>query len=362
MRRISKYLFTIFLSLAICGCLKEEGLKRPFISYAPVEIGDNWQISLPAVENIDATKLLNIYKEFYNDERTWPVKSFLVFRNGKLVAESYLKDENDRINKSAIWSCTKQVSGIMAGFALYEGYIESVTDTIGKYIPEYIKNHRDKSQITFEDVLTMRTGISFNNDVNTDIFRKHYTANSVDYVLGLPLDHQSGTFFNYSDGDPQIFSAIIQKTTGKPLDEYCDKKFFSKIGLTNYEWKRYSDGITLGAIGLMMPPRELAKIAQCVCDSGKLNNVQVIPKTWITEMLKIRVPETQHQDIGFGYYWWISDQRNLFFMFGHGGQFAVVYPKKRLIIVITGLEQVGDQAFWYKEVLSYTDRINSFSN
>ena len=62
--------------------------------------------------------LTEIYKDFHADENIWQVRSLLVFRNGKLVAESYTKDDNDITTPRAIWSATKQVVGLLTGIAL----------------------------------------------------------------------------------------------------------------------------------------------------------------------------------------------------------------------------------------------------
>lgn len=87
----------------------------------------------------------------------------LVFRNGKLVAESYTKEDADRITPRAMWSCTKQVVGLLTGIALEKGLIHSVDDNIGKYLPETV-DYPDKKDITIEQLLTMRSGIDYSND------------------------------------------------------------------------------------------------------------------------------------------------------------------------------------------------------
>jgi CubicO group peptidase (beta-lactamase class C family) len=350
------------ICMFISGCLKEGELVRPFSTFKPVALDDGWELSWPTKENVDSAALVQIYEDLYAHDKAWTLKSMLVFRNGKLIAESYLKDDADRTRYNAIWSCTKQVTSIITGFAVDEGYIQSLDDPISKYLPDEVASHPDKKDITLADLLTMRSGIYFDNGSESDVFRTHSTESSVDYVLGNELKWQPGTYYQYNDGAPQIVSAIIQKTTGMTLANYARQKFFSKIGLTKYEWKDYSDGITLGAFGLMMPPRELAKVAQCVCDSGMWNNEQVISPEWLKQMLTIRVPNV-HDDIGFGYFWWISDERRLVHTHGHGGQFAIAYPLNHLVVVVTALEQLEDDfSLSAQEVLSFSDRINAISN
>ncbi len=346
----------IFLMFVLTSCLKDEEVNLPFRGFTPLQTDDGWEISGPAAEHLDSAALVKIYKDLYASEKAWEIRSMLVFRNGKIVAESYLKSESDREARRAIWSCTKQVTSLVTGIALEEGYIRSVDDPISAYLPE-VSGHPDKKDITIDNLLTMRSGIFFDNGIESDVFRRHKTASSIEYVLGNTLEWQPGTYYQYNDGAPQLISGIIQQATGMSMAEYAKEKFFSRIGLTNYEWVDYSDGVTIGAFGLLMPPRELAKIAQCVCDSGRCRGQQVVPYSWLQQALDTKVPGL-HGNIGFGYYWWTNQAEGYAFMWGHGGQYAIIYPGKRLLVVFTSLEQVDDDAaFWYESALGFANRV-----
>jgi CubicO group peptidase (beta-lactamase class C family) len=331
----------IILAFIITSCLKEEAMKKPYTGFNPVDISDGWGISTPSSEQIDSLALDKIYKEVYADDNMWMTKSMLVFRNGKLVAESYLKDDDDRTRTDAIWSCTKQVNSIITGIAIERGFIHNVTDSIGVYLPDYITKHPDKAGITLQYLLEMKSGIAFDNGTQSDIFRQHKTDNSLEYVLGLSLKSTPGTEFYYKDGDPQIVSGIVQAATGKTLDEYGKEVLFDPLVITNYKWDRYSDGVTLGAFGILTCPRELAKVAQCVLDSGRHNGQQIIPVNWWQEMLSPKVPDAGGNR-SFGYFWWSVPSKGYWFMWGHGGQYAFLIPEKRMMVVITSLSQVDD--------------------
>ena len=119
----------LILAVILClcqGCLKEDTINRTFTNLAPLETDDGRAVSSPEAEHIDADGLNKMYKELYEDENSWALRSMLVFRNRKLVAESYFKDEADRYNKRAIWSCTKQITSLVVGIAIQEGYIKSL--------------------------------------------------------------------------------------------------------------------------------------------------------------------------------------------------------------------------------------------
>lgn len=268
------------------------------------------------------------------------LKSLLVFRNGNLVAESYLKDDNDRIKPDAIWSNTKQINGIITGIAINRGYI-SIHDSLEMYLGDYTTRYPDKKGITVEDLLTMRSGIAFDNGYMNDALRNKNIENSLDYILEMDLEDKPGTNFKYKDSDPHLLSAIVQRTTGKPMDEFGKEVLFDRLNVKNYSWCRYKDGITLGSWGILITPRELAKIAQCILDNGKHNGEQVIPASWLQTMLSPHIANAHH-DLAFGYLWWIYPVKNIYFTWGHGGQYAIIIPSKNMLVVITSLSQVDD--------------------
>lgn len=328
--------------LIFSSCLKEKpSINQPYKGFTPVELNDGWSISNPSNENINFEQLDGIYRDVFANKKLWMVKSLLVFRNGSLIAESYLKDDSDRTKPDAIWSNTKQINSIITGIAINNGYIHNIHDSIEMYLPEYTSRFPNKSTITIEDLLTMRSGIAFDNGYMNDVLRNNKIENSLEYIFNMDLEDAPGTVFKYKDSDPHILSAIVQKATGKPMDVYGKEVLFDRLNISNYSWCRYKDGVTLGSWGISTTPRELAKIAQCVLDNGKYKGEQVIPSSWLTSMLSPHIPDAHHE-LAFGYLWWSYPSKNIFFTWGHGGQYAFIIPSKNMLVVITSLSQVDD--------------------
>ncbi len=48
----------------------------------------------------------------------------------------------------------------------------------------------------------------------------------------------SGEVFNYSNGDPNLISAIITRLTGMPAEDYAREKLFTTLGTTDWHWDR----------------------------------------------------------------------------------------------------------------------------
>lgn len=350
----------VLLAILLSGCLKNDDLNQPFVSYEPVNIEDGLILSNPSDENIDPDALNEIYKDIYTDDNLWSLRSLLVFRNEKLVSEAYLKSDQDITTKHLIWSCTKQVVGIITGIAIESGLIDDIDDPISDYFNTELENHQDKSAITIRNLITMQSGIEYYNDgVNgqTDKMLRQIPDNSVEFILNLPINATEGSEFHYNDGNPHLMSALIQKTAGKPTDKWANDVFFSKIEMTNFNWVRYKDGVTLGGYGIETTPREMAKMALCVSNNGMYKGLQVIDSSWVKEMISPQV-KIDGSDYSFGYYWWLDNVRGIHFMWGHGGQFAFIVPSKNLVVIMTSIPNTqGDYQIQADEALPIVDRI-----
>jgi CubicO group peptidase (beta-lactamase class C family) len=361
MRKLTTTLI-ILLPFILASCLKEEPLKIPFQTYSPLDIGDGWEIAEPASVGIDGEALKEVYKYVHEEDNVWQIRSLLVFRNNKLVAESYTKDPKDRTNLHPIWSCTKQVIGILTGIAVDKNLI-SVSDKISAHLPQ-VANYPNKSEITIENLLMMKSGIDYNNDgYNGEDAKlaREIPANSLDFVLGLGMHSAVGTKYLYKNSDPHLLSAIIQEKVGKTTRDWAKDVLFDKIGVTNLEWRTYKDGITFGGFGILTTPREMGKIGQLVANNGLWNGEQIVSKHWLDEMTSAKVSpdETPYTGVGFGYLWWRDIQRNVDFAAGHGGQYILINRDKNLTVVITSERHPsGDYTLPVDTALSIFDRIN----
>lgn len=330
---MNKYLF--LLAILLSSCMTEGPIKNTFDTFVPKNIYDGWEISNPSEEGIDSNQLAQIYKDFHNDNDLWMVRSLLVFRNNKLIAESYTRNPDDIITRRGFWSCTKQVTGVLIGIAIDKGIIQSIDDSIGKYIPEIIKKYPDKGKITIKQLLTMSSGLNFKNygwSSDDSQILQRIPNSFLEYSLQKEFVNQPGEKFDYKDSDPTILAAVIQNIVKKPFDEWANEVLFSKIGLNNIGWERYKDGYTIGSFGILSTPREMVKISQLVLNGGKWNNEQIISKEWLETMIS---PIMDADDKRFGYLWWSYPEHNTYFMAGNGRQLIFNFPEKNLIVAIT---------------------------
>ncbi len=328
------------LALILLSCLKEENLKLPFTPPVPIQTDDGWPISTPASQSMDTETLYNIIEDFCIDKNCWQTRSLIVARHGCLIAESYMKDPSDQYNPCAVWSCTKQILALLTYMAIENGYLADIDLCIEQFLPEQTSSHPDKKGITLRHLLTMTSGIGFNNSgLNGDTNRllRREPKNSVNYILSLPMHSIPGERFNYNDGDPQIVSAILASLLGMSVKQWSFKHLFNRMSITNYEWLDYPDGITLGAFGLMLTPRDLTKFGQLVLDGGIWNGKRILSEESIAAIIHPQIEPGQTNYLGqsFGLYWWIDTGRNIAYMHGQGGQYVLIDKINDIVVSVT---------------------------
>ena len=350
----------IFISLlfTIIGCMRTEDQSLPFKSFGPQELNDGIEISSPSNQNVDSTKLIETFRRLTDDENLWSIRSLLVLRNGKLIAENYFRDEEDISQRHLIWSFTKQILSSVTGIAIQEGLIKSIDDPISDYLEE-CEQHRDKANITIRQLISMQSGIDYDNDGvggETDMLLRQIPDDMVNFILSRPMRNTPGASVYYNDGDPHLLAAIIQRASKKEGTTWVQEVFFDKLGIENIDWLLYKDGTMHGGYGIEANPRELAKFALCIADSGAYNGQQIIPKGWLAGLTA--TIENKDQDFSFGYYWWSDLKKGIHFAWGHGGQFAFIVPQKDLAIIVTSIPNTqGKYQIGSDEIMPYVDEI-----
>lgn len=319
--------FTLGLTIVTFSCLSDEDIKLPYENYIPEDISDGWELSTPTDEGFDVNKFENVYEDFFSEDLYPTAHSLLVIRHGKLVSEAYTRDVDERNQYHHLQSATKSITSILAGIAIDKGLIESEHVPIYDIIPEYFDNDVQKRTITLYHLLTMQTGLQFDNDVNTlELFNS--SGSSLKYVLKRKLEFLPGTSFYYHDGNPQLVSGVIKEVSGMTEEEFAVKYLFDPLDIENYQWEKHSDGLTFGAFGLWLKPRDMAKIGLMLEQDGIWNDERILSSEWI------EVASQVHANSDYGYYFWIRP-KNGFAAEGHGFQLIYVNQDQDLVIVVT---------------------------
>jgi len=324
------YIAVILIIFALIpACLTDPEIKLPYEGYAPVQKNDGWTLSTPAAEGFDTDAIDAVYQKIYSEDLYPAIHSLLIVRNGKLVAEAYCRDKIDRDRYNPIQSATKSITSLLTGIAIDQGLIDSVHMPLYHFIPERFDGDIRKRDITIHHILTMETGLEFDNDEHT-VELLHGSGSSLEYVLHKKLIFLPGTDWYYGDGNPQLISGVIQKTSGKSEEAFAVEHLFTPLGINNYMWERHADGLNFGAIGLWLVPRDMAKIGKLMQQDGMWEGQRIVSAEWIATSTRL---QSTHQE--YGYYWYPMNEPGAFYAQGHGGQLIYVVQRLQLVVVIT---------------------------
>ena len=284
------------------------------------------------------------------------VHAVLIARGGKLVFERYFKG-SDEINGRRvesvtfdadtlhnIKSVTKSVASLALGIAIDRGLIRGVGEPIFSFFPELSDlRSPEKDRLRLAHALTMTMGLKWveavpDNEGNNDEGRMHMASDPCRYVLGLPVTAPPGQEFFYNTGALTLVSAIVRKTTGRPLDEFARAVLFEPLGIAGFEWTRVKGDADAGG-GLRLRPRDMAKIGQLVLAGGRWNDRQIVSKAGIEAST---TPRTQASaNYSYGYLWYLGrspfNGREVHWPagLGRGGQSIRIVPELDLVVAVT---------------------------
>jgi CubicO group peptidase (beta-lactamase class C family) len=244
-------------------------------------------------------------------------------------------------------SVSKTVSSVIVGIAITRGDFKASLDTLVlKYFDvTHVKDVDDrKRRITLRHVLTMSTGLDWNEEVayddpKNDSSLMEATDDWVQYVIDRPMAQEPGKAFNYSSGVSELLAYIFEKETGQDIEEYGEKYLFAPLGMKHF-WKRTPLGVVDTEGGLYLSGADLAKIGYLYLHNGMWDGKQIVSEDWVKQSLTPFMDA--EEGFKYGFKWWLfprADTPQYVWMgIGFGGQRLMVFPKEELIVVLTGWE------------------------
>lgn len=352
----------------------------------------------------------------------------LIARNGKIVyhkAFGMADYESDRaMKKDDIFRIASQTKAITATavMMLWEEGKFQLDDPISKYIPEfknpvvldsliasdttYTTTKADR-EITIRHLLTHTSGLGYgmiDGDPRfkmiyhkagvTDLFTtKEVTIEeSVKKLAKLPLHHQPGEKFTYSEG-LDVLGYFVELQSGMPLDEFFRTRIFQPLGMDDTwfylpkskrkrlvpvqtkdgeNWVRFkgdfydenypvkgASSFFSGGAGLSSTAEDYASFLQMYLNGGEYNGIRLLSRTTVNVIMSNQIGDIWD---GYGKHYGIAFEvqnkegqgkggNSSEGTFGWGGYFNTKYfadPKEHVIGIILKQTQgnSGDQTNW----------------
>ena len=274
---------------------------------------------------------------FLQDTKT---SALLVIQDDVIRYENYFFGGDEATVFSSNSMGKSFVSALM-GFAVADGFIDSVNDPLGKYIPEFVGT--DLENIPIKACLQMASGIDFDEDTDMNSFsmRTLMGTPAMEVIAGYGVQEPPFTYRRYLSINTEILGQVIKNATGKGLGEYMEEKLWTRIGSAHDAYWTLNNGTELANGGLSISLRDYARFARLYLHEGNWNGEQLLPRDWIRNSLDISADYSKpganndgYNAIGYGYQWWVPEgDQGEFMAIGVYGQFLYVNPEQNVIIV-----------------------------
>jgi CubicO group peptidase (beta-lactamase class C family) len=336
----------LLIGLAILAYLFIPGLRPPPALPAPdYWPTKGWQTTTPEEQGFDSLKLAEGLSAI--QKARIPIHSLLLIRNGKILLEAYFYPYDGKVPHSTS-SVTKSITTTLIGIAADQGKL-SLDDRMLSFFPEYtIANLDDrKKAITLRHLASLSAGMDCSG-LPDELTVKDMEAspNWVQFALDRPMAYEPGKHWEYCGLWMHLLSAILEKATGMPAQEFARLNLFEPLGIQAGTWPMDPQGVNMGAGNLRLLPTDLAKLGLLWLQQGKWDGRQVVSSDWVHQSV-VRRFRAGNDDYGYG--WWISKglTGTNYNAVGSGGQHIALDPILNLILVTNG------GGFNYDEVIPY---------
>lgn len=281
--------------------------------------------------NYNFTKVDSLM-QYALSEKIFPGAALLVGHRGRVVyrnnfgRNTYEKNSKPIDDKSIfdLASLTKVVGTTSAAMLLYDQNKIDLNEKVGKYLPEFDNNGKDN--ITIKNLLLHNSGLP----AYKPFYKTYKTADEViDAIMKMELDFERGTKYQYSDLGMIVLQKVIEKITGKGIDEFLKENLFNKLEMKstfynpspkvwyncvptekdNY-WRMqllkgkvhdetaFLLGGVAGHAGIFSTADDLAELMYLYVNDGRVNGEQIFKKETI-ELFTRRNSEQSSRALGW---------------------------------------------------------------
>ncbi len=269
----------------------------------------------------------------------------LVIKNGYIVGQW---GDINRVDMT--FSVTKSYLSTVAGLAVDNGLIKSVTDKVNQYAWDESFEGEHNSKITWEHLLTQSSDWSGNLFGLNDWADRPPKEGSIDDWKNRKL-LEPGTVFEYNDVRVNLLAYSLLQVWRKPLPVVLKEKIMDPIGAsTTWRWYGYEnsfvnvDGVMMQSVsggghhggGIFINTLDHARFGLLFLRNGKWKNQQLLSEKWINA---VQQPSVANKN--YGYMWWLNtDQAQMksisptvYFALGYGGNYIIIDKEHDLVIV-----------------------------
>jgi CubicO group peptidase (beta-lactamase class C family) len=282
-------------------------------------------------------------------------KAVVVLHDGKVIAERYAPGYS--VDTPMLgWSMTKSVTNALLGVLVRQRKLDMMAPAS---IAAWETPGDPRHAITPDNLLRMNSGLdigqSMTANAGTAFDPTAYMVfggvpDMAAFAERAPLKAAPGTWWNYTNGNTLLLSRLIRDNAGGDAAgvlAFARRELFDKLGMRHVTLEFDAAGTPIGASHMFASARDWAKFGQLYIDDGVAGGERLLPEGWV-DYSASQTPGSGTYGYGAGF--WTNrgggqgaDYRiahgmpaDAFMARGSGGQYTIVVPSHRLVIVRLG--------------------------
>jgi CubicO group peptidase (beta-lactamase class C family) len=274
----------------------------------------------------------------------------VVAHDGRLVAERY-RPGYTKATPMLSWSMAKSVTAALVAIEVGDGRLR-LHDPAP--VPEWSDPKDPRHAITLDQLLRMSSGLAFDetygatNDVSMMLFANPDVGK---FAASVPLGAPPDTVWSYSSGTSNVVARILRDLHRGDLAaqvRFANERLFDVADMTSAFIEPDVTGTYIGSSFAFMTARDWARFGELHRNDGVWNDRRILPEGWVRY---ITTPTPKAPQGNYGAHWWLNRGKpgdpndrpwprmpaDTFAAWGHSGQFVLVIPSEKLVIVRLGL-------------------------
>ena len=339
------------------GCYLDHGRVATDIRLPPMDVKPLLpEIAGPSVVAPQSPQLAEaLDRAFAEPDRSTPrnTRAIVVMKDGRVIAERYA--DGIGIDTPLLgFSATKSVMSALSGILVRKGALK-LNDPVP--IAAWQGPGDARSEITLDHLLRHTAGLALGSSLSASLASalepvnrmKFMEPDMAAYAESMPLATAPGTAWNYHDGNTVILAHVIRQATGGSaagLMRFARQELFGPLGMRQATLEFDAAGNAEGSSQMLASARDWARFGQLYLDDGVVGGRRILPEGWVT----YSATPTPAAWVGMGAGFWTNRgdsfgatyrsergmPRDAIFAKGSIGQYVVIVPSEKLVIVRLG--------------------------
>lgn len=245
------------------------------------------------------------------------------------------------------YSMCKTVVAIAIGMLFDEGVL-SPDDTLAELLDKGGITKFIKNGITLKELLTMSTGVSFNElgAVTETEWEKAFFESATKF--------DPGEKFDYNSMNTYMLSCVVKKVSGMGVNEYLEKRLWSPLAINHHPWEISPEGIEKGGWGLYLRREDAAKIGVLLMNGGVWKGKRLLSEKTVNLFTRRhRQTPAEYGGFDYGCQIWVGRNYKGFLLNGMFGQNVLGISENGIVISVNG---GNDEVFQQSAFFSLTEK------